>query len=49
MEPRLRTTQKHSGQGFFELFVPDPPWGDRLQGGGDYRTGRRMKKISYHT
>ena len=25
MEPRLRASQRNGGQGFFELFVADPP------------------------
>jgi len=44
MELRLRASPRHSGQGFFKLFVPDPPRGDRLRSGGDYRKGRSMKK-----
>jgi hypothetical protein len=27
MEPRLMASPGHSGQGFFEVFVPDPPRG----------------------
>ena len=32
MEPRLRASPKHGGQGFFELFVPDPPRGRPFAG-----------------
>ena len=28
MEPRLRASPRHGGQGFFELFVTDPPRDD---------------------
>ena len=34
---------------FFELFVTDPPRGRPFGGGGDHRTWRSVKKISYHT
>ena len=27
MEPLLMVSLRHGGQGFFELFVPDPPRG----------------------
>jgi hypothetical protein len=27
MEPRIRASPRHGGQGFFELFVTDPPRG----------------------
>ena len=32
----------------FELFVTNPPRGRPFGGGGDYRTWRCVKKISYH-
>ncbi len=44
MELRLRASLWHIGQVFFKLFVPDPPQGDRLRGGGVPRKGRSMKK-----
>ena len=49
MEPRLRASPRHGGQGFFELFVPDPPRGRPFGCGGDHRTWRRVKKnlVSY--
>ena len=47
--PRFRASLRHGRQGFFELFVPDPPRGRPFAGGGDHRTWRSMKKISYHT
>ena len=49
IEPRIRASQRHSGQGLFELFVPDPPRGRPFGGGGNHRKGRRVKKMSYHT
>ncbi len=49
MEPRLRASPRHGGQGFFELFVPDPPRGRPFGGDGDHSKWRRVKKISYHT
>ena len=32
METRLRASPRHGGQGFFELFVPDPPRGRPFAG-----------------
>ena len=32
METRLRASPRHGGQGFFELFVPDPPRGATVCG-----------------
>ena len=36
MEPRLRASPRHGGQGFFELFVTDPPRGRPFGGGGNH-------------
>ena len=44
MEPCLRASPSHSGQGFFELFVTDPPQGRPFGSGGDHRKGRSVKK-----
>ena len=48
MEPHLKASPRHGGQGFFELFVTDPPRGRPFGGGGDHRKWRCVKKISYH-
>ena len=37
MEPRLRASPRHGGQGLFELFVTDPPRGRPFGGGGNHR------------
>jgi hypothetical protein len=41
-EPRLRASPRHGGQGFFELFVTDPPRGRPFGGGGNHRKRRSV-------
>ena len=37
MVPRIRASPRHGGQGFFELFVTNPPRGRPFGGGGNHR------------
>ncbi len=50
MEPRLRASPRHGGQGFFlNCWLLICRGGDRLRGGGNHRKWRRVKKnlVSY--
>ena len=49
MEPRLRASPRHGGQGFFLNCLFLIRRGATLRGGGDHRTWRRVKKnlVSY--
>ena len=48
MEPRLRVSPRHGGQGFFELFVLIRRGGDP-SGAAAIIVHGGVKKISYHT